>query len=102
MASFSSHSFILHLLLVVLIGISQVSGVADTEYYDILEVEPTISQKNLKKAFQRLSKVKHPDRNSNTAESNEEVSYIHPRDDVSSLLSHPPTRNINASLFTRV
>lgn len=45
-------------------------------YYEILEIEPTATQEDIKKSFRKLSLLNHPDRNGNTAESTTKMQDI--------------------------
>ena len=40
-----------------------------TNYYQILDLEPTASPEEVKKSYRKLAKVWHPDRNNNSPES---------------------------------
>lgn len=40
-----------------------------TNYYQILDLEPTASPEEVKKSYRKLAKVWHPDRNNNSSES---------------------------------
>lgn len=53
------------------IALCAVSVLADTEYYDILKVSPSASESEIKKAYRKLAKEYHPDKNKDDQNANE-------------------------------
>jgi len=48
----------------------------NTEYYEILEINQNADKKEIKKAFKKLAKIHHPDRNTNNPNAEEEFKRI--------------------------
>ena len=49
---------------------------ADTEYYDLLEVAPSASQDEIKRAFRKQAMKYHPDRNPGDKEAEQKFKQI--------------------------
>ena len=51
--------------------------VKDTKYYDILGVSPDASESEMKKAYYKLAKVYHPDKNPDAGDKFKEISHAY-------------------------
>ncbi len=52
--------------------------VCETKFYDILEVSPTATEAELKKAYRRLALKFHPDKNPNAGDKFKDISQVLP------------------------
>jgi len=55
---------------------SNKKSIVDTEYYDILEIKPTATEIEIKKAYRKMALKYHPDKNLNDEEANEKFKKI--------------------------
>jgi DnaJ family protein A protein 2 len=62
------------------------SGPVDTKLYEILQVEPTASDDEIKKSYRKLAKEFHPDKNKDHGDKFKEISFAY------EILSNPDKR----------
>ncbi|GMI43768.1 hypothetical protein TrCOL_g4561 [Triparma columacea] len=64
---------------------------SDINYYEVLELKPTATQNDVKKAYRRLALLHHPDRNAGSDDSTEKFKLI---SEAYTVLSDPSQRKV--------
>lgn len=75
--------------LIVAAMVMTVAAVKDTDYYDVLKVEPTASDREIRKAFKKLALKMHPDKNTGDPNANDKFVEINK---IYETLKDPDTR----------